>query len=266
MSEDEVIVVSVCMVLAAIFWFLWYRDVLLVARRCAGFFERLLLAAAPAASAYLLFQVLRRLAASDVRDDPLYFFFYLAMGAFWIGAGMRGLSLFGLSARDDVIERGNRAAATAISGAILGIALCFAGGNIGDGPGWWVVVFCAILSTGTLLLFWTFLDRATGVADTITIDRDPATGIRAGAFFLGAGLILGRAVAGDWEGGGPALLDFVLKGWPAAVLLVLATLLESWLRPTPEAPDRPVLTHGALPALLYLGLGAAAVEMAGPWT
>ena len=171
----------------------------------------------------------------------------------------------GSSARDDVIERGNRAAAAAIAGAILGITLCFAGGNIGDGPGWWVVVFCAILSTGALLLFWTFLDRATGVADAVTIDRDPAAGVRAAGFFLGTGLILGRAVAGDWEGSRTGAARLRVEGWPAAVLLVLATLLESWLRPSPEALEGPVLTHGALPALLYLGLGAAAVEMAGPW-
>ena len=107
-----------------------------------------------------------------MRDDPLYFVFYLLMGAAWVGGGARILSFFGLCARDDVIERGNRAAAAAIAGALLGITLCFAGGNIGDGPGWWVVVFCAVLSTGVLLLFWSILDRATGMADTITIDHD----------------------------------------------------------------------------------------------
>jgi hypothetical protein len=29
--------------------------------------------------------------------------------------------------------------------------------------------------------------------------------------------------------------------------------------------ERPVVPYGVLPALLYLGLGVAAVEMAGPW-
>ena len=265
MSEDEVFALVVCGALASVTWIAWYRDVIVVAPRSSGTGVRLLLAAAPGAAGVLLYQVLRRLAASDVRDAPIYIVFYLLMGAAWVGIAVRLLALFGLSARDDVIERGNRAAAPAIAGAVLGITLCFAGGNIGDGPGWWVVVFCAILGTGTLLLLWTLLHRLTGVADAITIDRDSATGIRAAGFFLAAGLILGRAVAGDWEGSGPALLDFVLNGWPAAALLGVATLLERRLRPSFETLERPALTQGALPALLYLGLGAAAVKIAGSW-
>jgi hypothetical protein len=40
------------------------------------------------------------------------------------------------------LEHGNPAA-----GAILGLTLAFARGNIGNGPGWWVVVFSAGMST-----------------------------------------------------------------------------------------------------------------------
>ncbi|HYU33070.1 MAG TPA: hypothetical protein VEW48_12990 [Thermoanaerobaculia bacterium] len=265
MSGDETFVLWVCAGLAIAVWFVWYRDLLVVARRPSGAPERRWLALAPLAAVALLAAVLRWLAASDVRNDPAYLGFYLMMGAAWIGGGVQVLSYFGLGARDDVIERGNRAAAMAIAGAVLGITLCFAGGNIGEGPGWWVVVFCAGLSTGALLLFWSFLDRLSGVADTVTIDRDPAAGVRAAGFFAGAGLILGRAAAGNWEGSGPAMFDFVLNGWPVVVLLVLAALLERRFRPSPEALERPVLTHGALPALLYLGLGAAAAGMAGSW-
>ena len=264
-SEDEIFVLVMCLGLVAGFWILWFRDALAVARRSSGFRERWLLAVTPIAAAGLLFWILRRYAASDVRDSGFYLFFYMAMGAAWVGVAARLLPFFGLGARDDVIERGNRAAAAAIAGALLGITLSFAGGNIGDGPGWWVVVFCGFLSTGTLLLFWSFLDRLTGLADAITIDSDRAAGVRAAGFFLGAGLILGRAVAGDWEGAAPTMLDFVLHGWPVAVLLAAATLLERRLRPSPETLDRPVLTYGVLPSLLYLGLGAAAVEMAGSW-
>jgi uncharacterized membrane protein YjfL (UPF0719 family) len=264
-SEDEIFVLVICLGLAASFWILWFRDVLAVALRSSGFRERWLLGVAPFAGGALLFWILRRYAASDVRDSGFYLFFYMAMGAAWVGVAARLLPFFGMGARDDVIERGNRAAALAITGALLGITLCFAGGNIGDGPGWWVVVFCGILSTGALLVFWSFLDRLTGLADAITIDRDRAAGVRAAGFFLAAGLILGRAVAGDWEGAAPAMLDFVRHGWPVAVLLAAAALLERRLRPSPETLDRPVLTHGVLPSLVYLSLGAAAVEMAGSW-
>jgi len=128
-----------------------------------------------------------------------------------------------------------------------------------------VVVFCAALSTGTFLLLWTVLHRLTGLADSITIDRDAASGLRAAGFFVGAGSILGRAVAGNWEGAGPALRDFAVHGWPVLVLLFLAVLLERRFRPSAEVPDRPALPYGALPALLYLAVGLFAVYQAGPW-
>jgi hypothetical protein len=150
MSDSEAFALAASLVFAAIFWALWYRDVLLAARRQGGLPGRLLLAAAPLLAAGLLFQVLQRFAASDVRDDLLYFGFYLVMGAAWTGASLRALAWLGLDARDDVAERSNSAAALALAGALLGITLCFSGGNIGDGPGWWVVVFCALLSTGVL--------------------------------------------------------------------------------------------------------------------
>lgn len=265
MSVDEAVVLGASLMLGALSWSRWYGDVRAAAWRRSGFRERWWLILPPLVAAFLVFLVLRGWAASDVRDDPQYLLLYEALGVAWISAGLRVLPLLGLSARDDVVERGNRAAAIAIAGAIVGIALCFAGGNVGEGPGWWGVAFCALLSTGTLLLFWALLDRLTRVADAVTIDRDPAAGVRVAGLFLALGLILGRAVAGGWLDVGAALLDFALKGWPAAVLLALAVLLERRLRPTPEAPDRPALSHGAVPALLYLGLSAAAVGMAGPW-
>ncbi len=264
-SEGEIFTLVVCVGLAIGLWIVWFRDVLAVARRSAGLRERWLLAVTPFACAALLFWILRRYASFDVQDSGFYLSFYMAMGAAWVGVWARILQFFGLGARDDVIERGNRAAAPAIAGALLGITLSFAGGNIGDGPGWWVVVFCGVLSTGTLLIAWAFLDRLTHVADAVTIDRDMAAGLRAAGFFVAAGMILGRAVAGDWEGAAPTMLDFVRYGWPVAVLLTAAVLLERRLRPSPESPDQPVLTHGVVPSLVYLSLGAAAVKMAGSW-
>mgnify|MGYP006204508805 CR=1 FL=1 len=115
----------------------------------------------------------------------------------------------------EMAERGNAAAAYAGAGAVVAIALCFAGGNIGDGPGWWVVVFSAALSTGVFYLLWLFFEGQASISDAITIDRDPAVALRIAGFFVGSGLILGRAVAGGaggfprqpatMEGGTPAL-------------------------------------------------------------
>lgn len=266
MSESELFAQWVSLGLGVVFWSLWLFQIFRVPARFSRFHERSLLLAVPLVCAAVLFWVLLRYAASDVRDAPVYLFLYMALGAAWLGVGTKILPLFGLSARDDVIERGNQAAAFAISGALLGITLCFAGGNIGDGPGWWVVVFCALLSTGALFLLWTFLDRATHLHDAVTIDRDPAAGLRLAGFFVGAGLILGRSVAGDWESAPGTLVDFLITAWPVLVLWVAALGVERHFRPSPEAPAPPLVSAGLVPALLYAGGGAAAVVLMGPWS
>jgi hypothetical protein len=207
--------------------------------------------------------VLRRLSSFDVRESPVYLSFYMLMGAAWVGLAARFLGLFGLSARDDVIERRNPAAARAVGGALVGLALCFAGGNVGDGPGWWVVVFCAALSTAALFLLWVLLDRAAGVADTVTVDRDPAAGTRMAAFFVAAGLILGRAVAGDWSSAVGTVLDFAFFGWPALALTLAAAAVERRLRPTPERPQGELIFHGLAPAAAYLAAAWLALVWAG---
>jgi uncharacterized membrane protein YjfL (UPF0719 family) len=252
-------------VIALYTWVLWFRDLLTVARGRSGSLGRLILSGVPFVCALVLFQVLRRFASSDVRDDEIYLGFYLILGAAWVGLGTTALALCDLSVRDDVVERANRAAVPALAGGLLAITFCFAGGNIGDGPGWWVVVFCGLLSTGTLLLAWKLLNRLTQAADAVTVDRDVAAGVRVAGFFIGAGLILGRAVAGDWKSAGATLFDFGRTGWPVILLLAVAVLIERRLRPSPEIPERPVLIGGVLPFLVYTGIGVAALEQAGPW-
>lgn len=267
MSEDEFLALAVSCVVSLVAWFGWIRQTTAAAPRCSRFRHRWPLLLYPALSAAALLGVLRWFSSHDVRSSTLYTGFYLILGAAWVGlAASWFLPLFGLSARDDVIERANPGAAHAIGGALLGVSLCYAGGNIGDGPGWWVVVFAAGLATAAFFLFWALLDRFTGLADTVTIERDPAAGIRLAGIFTGAGLILGRAVAGDWESGFSTLVDFVLVGWPALVLWVAAAVLENQLRPHHEKPRSELFLHGVAPAAAYVGLAAFFVLRAGKWT
>ena len=146
---------------------------------------------------------------------------------------------------------------------MLGVTLCYAGGNIGDGPGWWVVVFSAALATGTLCVAWAALTTLTPAADAVAIDRDPAAGLRLGAFLLASGLILGRGVAGDWESAQATVADFTAALPAAAAILILAIVVERIARPTPERPRAAVVTFGLLPAALYLAIAMAAVSMIG---
>lgn len=266
MSADEVGATLIAFFVAAGLWGIWYFRPVSIARlgsREPEYRGSGLLRLAPLIATLLVFAVLQTLAARDVRDDWRYLSMYTMLGAAWTGAALTLVPALGVSAIHDVHERGNRAAAWAISGAIVALAVAYAGGNIGDGPGWWVVVFAALLATVTLFLLWAALEDWTSVSDSITIDRDEASGIRLAGFLLGTSLILARAVAGDWVSAGATIRDFLLVSWPAVPLLVVACVVESRARPTPARPSQPVTSHGLVPALLYVAIGVFAVLAAG---
>jgi len=85
-------------------------------------------------------------------------------------------------------------------------------------------------------------------------------------FFAGTGLILGRAVAGDWLSASATAVEFVRTGWPAAILCLVAAFLESRLRPSPERPRPSLVAHGIAPLALYLGIAAFFTARAGWWS
>ena len=250
MSGDEVLVLIVSVIIAVLLWGKSIYETLRV-RSCPSSNSgiQLIPLGVPLLCAGALYYVLRRYASHDVRDSATYTTFYVIMGAAWVGAAMRVWELLGINTRDDLIERGNTAAAFAIFGALIAITFCFAGGNVGDGPGWWVVVFAALLSTGSLFLLWCALDRLGGLGEAITVDRDPASGLRAAGYLIGSGVILGRAVAGNWVSAGATIVDFGVLGWPVLVVFSLAVILERFLRPNAQAPQRSVLFFG-LPVFL----------------
>ncbi|MES1243179.1 MAG: hypothetical protein ABUT39_16320 [Acidobacteriota bacterium] len=267
MSGDESVVQIICLAIAALTWLPWLWEGYTCARLGSRFSDRWILYIDPLICAAVLAAVLRFYASADVRDSPIYILFYLAMGAAWVGLSARYfLPYFGLSPRDDVIERRNPAAAHALGGALLGLTLCFAGGNIGNGPGWWVVVFSAALSTASFFVLWALLDRFTGLADAVTVERDPASGIRLGGYFLGSGLILGRAVAGDWVSMRDTVADFGKLAWPVLLLWLAAVLLERTFRPTKETPFPSPLTHGLAPLCAYVALAFFFLAQAGWWS
>lgn len=265
MSEDEMLVVLFCSVVAGITLGWWLVPIVRIRPLAGRGLPRGLLLAWPPLCLAALYLVLRHAASADVRDSGVYLFFYMAMGAAWLGVGHRLLDCVDLRLRDDALERANPAAGWAVLGGQLGLTLCFAGANIGDGPGWWVVVFCGGLASVTLLLLWVLLDLLTRIGHHLTVARDTASGLRAFALLAGGGLILGRAAAGDWQGAGAATADFLRVGAPAWGLFAVGALCQGLLRPTVAFPRLPWWAAGLPPALLLLGLAATAVHLAGPW-
>lgn len=253
MSDDEIVVLLLSLVVAFPIWLGWYVRLRAVSAFVAREERREPLYFTPIACAIILFIILRIGASSDVRDSTIYLTFYEVMGAAWVGMSLLLIPLYGLNARDDGLERHNSAAIVAIDGALVGLTLCFAGGNIGEGPGWWVVVFSALLATAGWLLAWSILEVGTKISDTITVDRDPAAGVRLAGFLVATGVIMGRAVAGNWVSVSGTLIDFVHDGAPLLILVLVAFGIERVTHPTIQEPHAPLLAAGWLPFVVEVG-------------
>jgi hypothetical protein len=113
------------------------------------------------------------------------------------------------------------------------------------------VLFSGLLSTVSLFLLWWILHVATGIADKLGIERDPAAGLRAAGFFVGAGLILGRAVAGDWFSTAETVNDFVRMAWPALLLTAVAIVLERSSKPILAGERLSSCTASWAPGVVY---------------
>jgi hypothetical protein len=205
--------------------------------------------------------VLKTLASFDVREAPEYLTLYTLLGLAWMSFG--GGPWLGVSARDDVGERGNVAAFWLYAGAVLGCAACYAGANVGDGPGWWCVVWAGMLATAGWAGTFHLLHGVTGIVEHVTVDRDVASGVRAASFLLVSGVLWGRGGAGDWTSAFHTVLE-LRAAWPVALLFVKAVWVERLVKPRPDRPHGALFRHGVLPALVDLALLGPALLAAGP--
>jgi uncharacterized membrane protein YjfL (UPF0719 family) len=266
MSGDEVLTMVAALVVALIGAVRWYAPLLRVTALGGPRSRRLPLFLLPVVCLALLWWTLVNWSAKDVREDARYMVLFLLAGAAWLAVfGGIFLPILGISRRDDALENRNPAAMLAIPGALLGAMLCFLGANIGEGPTIWTTLIPGALATGTLFVLLAILELTSGVVGAIVLDRDNASGLRLSAWLVATGLLLGRAVAGDYSSAGETLTDFARQGWPAAGLTALGSLLNHACRPTPQAPRRRVFPCGALPSMVYVAAAAAWVIHLGPW-
>ncbi len=262
LSGDEVFVLLASGVVSLVLWISWLRVGLSVRalRRSPG---DSLVWFSGAASVLLIWGVLRAWASWDVRDSRLYLGFYVALGIAVTGLALIALDKLGLSLRDECLERTNVAARVTVSGALLGFAAAYAGANIGDGPGWWVVVFCAFLSMGSLLLGWVALARIAHAGETIVVERDPAAALRLAVWFVSTGILQGRAVAGDWAGAAGAVRDFLRHSGAGCALLLTAILIERAF--VSDKSRRLGFVSVVLPAIIYLCFALLTLLKVHPW-
>jgi hypothetical protein len=117
----------------------------------------------------------------------------------WLIVSLRLFPWLGLCVADDAMERRNRAALIALSSATLAVAMIYAAGNLGEGPSYWNNIFSAGVGTIGFFVVWMIIELGGRVSVSIAKERDLASGIRFGGFVIALGVILGRAVAGDWH-------------------------------------------------------------------
>lgn len=257
LDGDEAFALVASCILAGITLLRWYAALATVTRRAAPAHHRFILALVPFACLALVQGVLACCAAHEVKEAGEYDFLFLAGGAAWLGVTTLGLPLLDLCPRDDAIETRNPAAVVAVCGAWAGVMLCYAGGNIGEGPTIWTTFVPAAAATAALLLLWFLFEIATSASENVSIDRDVASSLRVAGFLVATGLVLGRAVAGDFHDWDGTWCDFLAEGWPALPIWALAIILQLALRPTRDRPFGSILRAGLLPATLLVVIAMA---------
>jgi hypothetical protein len=268
MSADEFLALLVACAVAIIAAVVWYGTIVRVTGLGGGRRLRVALGALgvlPVACLVLVAVVLRKWADPQVPASAGLTVLFLASALVWMAAAGVLTRVLGVSIRDDAVERRNPAAAVVAGGAMVGVTLCFAGGNIGPGPTVWTTLGPAAMAAGTLLLLWLLVELSSGVSDSVTLDRDLASGVRLGAMLIACGLVLGRAVAGRWESADDTARDFVREGWPAAAVALVAAVVHVLLSPTSRTPRPAIVASGLIPAVLYLAVAAAWVAYLGWW-
>jgi uncharacterized membrane protein YjfL (UPF0719 family) len=193
-----------------------------------------------------------------------YILLFVAGGLMWLALTPMLLRWLGVDVRDDALERRNVAAAAAASGAMSGAMAIYAGCNVGAGPTIWTTIFPAIVATAVWFMLWLFVELSTRVSEQIAVDRDIAAGVRQAGWAIATGLLLGRAMAGDWTGWSDTFNGFVRLAWPAVVFAVAMLPLHRSLRPTPQQPNRPVISAGVVPAAALIAIALIYMIALGP--
>jgi hypothetical protein len=216
----------------------------------------------PAFALVIVFAVVKFAGSFDVRNDPEYVLLYSVLGGAWMFAAAYLMSQLGISFRDDAIERRNPAAAIMVGSALVANALIYAGANIGDGPGWWVVIAAGLIGSGAWFLLWSALEYLIAASERITVDRDVSVALRLGGYMLAMGLICARGSAGDWTSLEQTLREFGVA-WPILPLTAIVIGLE-WIFQSIPRSGRPGVFWSALIAVAYLAGGILVVDDSGP--
>jgi len=203
----------------------WYKPVINAWPREANRAAKTVLSMLPLVFLVLVFLILKFLASFDVVDSFIYIVFYIVLGFAWMYTGILLMTLcFGLR-EDDSVYLNNKAALAAVIGEFFSIAFIYLGANVGDGPGWWCVLFAGFLGLATWVLLGFFINICTGIFERITVERDLGCAVRFCIYLFISGAILGYACSGDWTSFKMTIVEFGI-GWPVLPLTALFIIIE----------------------------------------
>jgi hypothetical protein len=253
MSGDEVMVLVISGAAGGIYWLLWAGQAIGITSLTVSRRQRWPLFVVPFLCLVPLLLVLTTLAAHEVRQSAGLIALFVAVWAISL-AGVNVLAwCIGVSALADGIERNNEAALWALGGASVGTTLAVCGANVGEGPTIYTTLGPLVLAVASLGGLWVVFAVLTGNTRAITVERDTASGIRLAGLLIAWGIILGRAVAGDWKSTAATLRDFGALGWPVLIFLAIAIVLEPVVQPHMDRPTPSRTRTGWVPLLTYIG-------------
>jgi len=266
LGADEIFFILVAGLVGFFTLIRFYRDLLQVWTGRTTAFSRLALALLPPISILLLFYVLQRWGdALQVNGHPFYIALFIVGLCAWQGLTTRLVAAWGINIRGDVLERRNAAAAIFIGGAIFGTGLLYTFCNVGAGPTIWTTIVPAGVGTAVLVIVaWIALWPAR-IINVIVIDRDIPTAMRHMGLWITGGIILGRAMAGDWISWQQTFTAFCIQGAPVLFLMALTMVLDALLRPTPQEPRPSVLSSGVAPVFIDAAITTVWLIYLGPW-
>jgi hypothetical protein len=230
MSGGEAFLFLALAPISLIYWGLWFRAALCTSPLVRPSRRIALLGLCFVACLGIVLVTLLTAADPVVRRDVYYIILFLEVAAVALAAVTAAAWPIGVSPLDDAVRRPNPAAVWTTAGLWTGTALTCAGANIGRGDTIGTTNGPLVLGIATLVLLWGALAAIVGTS-SITQDRDSPTGIRQAGLLIAWGLILARAMAGDWESVARTMEDYAVQGGPALVLLLIAIPTEWRLRP-----------------------------------
>jgi len=229
MDDSEIMVFFLSS--GVLFWFLmyWYGPLFNVHpndRNDRNDVAKIILGSLPVIFLLIMFVILNTQASFDVVDSAIYQIFYIVLGYALVSLGLYWVSVFfGLIWPDDAVHLNNKAALLVTIGIFFALTAIYVGSNIGDGPGWWCVLFSGSLGFSAWFILGFMVHSYANIFERITVERDLACGLRFSLYLILSGIILGYACSGNWQSFAMTVKEFNV-GWPVLPLAAIFILIE----------------------------------------